>query len=92
MEEQNETKKDEHSDFSKGIDLLTKALYDGAKKASFQLGFGTLSMGITYLNLKDLSAPDHIKMLIGLGVFFISAKIGGLCDELIDNKKNTKDS
>lgn len=84
--ESSNIRNDEMSDLSKGLDLIMKSLFEGAKKASFRLGFGALAMGLTYLGLLELIVPEHIKILIGLGVFFISARIGGFLDEYFDSK------
>jgi len=90
MENSNDANK--ISDFSKGIDLMTKSLFEAAKKASFRIGFGALAMGLTYLFMLDLNAPEQIKILIGLGVFFVAARVGGLLDEILDKKMFKKES
>ena len=82
MTDSNQGNKSNINDLTRGIDLIFKSLFEAAKKASFRIGLGALSLGLTYINLQE--HPDSIKLLIGMGIFFIAAKIGGIIDELVD--------
>lgn len=88
MKYQSSNKRDDISDFSRGFDLLVKSLGDAAKKSSFSLGFGTLAFGISVYILSNLQTDKHIQVLIGLGFFFICAKIGSLFDKYFDKEKS----
>lgn len=72
------------NDFSKSLDLIIRLLFKGAKKASFRLGFGILALGLARLALTKFDVSQLNQILIGLGVFFISARIGEYLDELLD--------
>ena len=71
-------------DFSRSIGAILNTLYRFSKKSSFQIGFGTLALGLVYLYL-DFQ-PKIAKGLIGLGIFFIMGKIGRLLDKRFKSK------
>ncbi|MEP0263988.1 hypothetical protein [Dokdonia sp.] len=71
-------------DFSKSIGAILNTLYKFSKKASFQIGFGTLTLGLIFLYLDK--QPLIIKTIIGFGGFFISARIGQILDQFIKSK------
>lgn len=77
-------------DFFQGLSLMTSALLEAAKKASYSVGCGAGGLGFAMWGVAKLGIVAPASLLIPMAAFFLLARIGRLFDEKAERKEARK--